>query len=204
MAARRPRSCCARPTPRRARRRRRRRPRRGWRSGAAAWAAPGRPDSAVTMGTLTMARAGLPAANNVATTASAMAGRMTAHGSAEAGMRWWALCSTWGRYTSQATRPSTKPARAPVTPTMTPLARMTRRTFLSVAPMASSIPMARRRRWASTVKPPTDTSAISSMPSVASVSTTVSGLSALPPRRAGASRNSDQAQRHRRWRRRAR
>ena len=45
--------------------------------------------------------------------------------------------------------------------------------------MASTMPMARTRRWASTVKPPTETSAISSMPRVASVSTTVSGLIAL-------------------------
>ncbi len=48
-----------------------------------------------------------------------------------------------------------------------------------MAPIAPSMPRARSRRWASTVKPPTDTSAISSMPMVASVSTMVSGLIAL-------------------------
>ena len=42
--------------------------------------------------------------------------------------------------------------------------------------MASSIPRARRRRCASTVKPPIDTSAIKSMPTVATASTMVSGL----------------------------
>jgi hypothetical protein len=57
---------------------------------------------------------------------------------------------------------------------------MTSRTFLSVAPIDSSIPMARSRRCASTVNPPTDTSAMRSMPRVASVSTIVSGLSAFP------------------------
>ena len=62
---------------------------------------------------------------------------------------------------------------------MTPLASSTSRTLRSVAPMDSSIPMARRRRCASTVKPPTDTSAISNMPTVANASTMVSGLIVL-------------------------
>ena len=39
--------------------------------------------------------------------------------------------------------------------------------------------MARKRRCASTVKPPTDTSAISNMPTVANASTMVSGLIGL-------------------------
>ena len=51
--------------------------------------------------------------------------------------------------------------------------------FLSVAPRAPSIPSERSRRCASTVKPPTATKAISSMPTVASASTMVSGLSGL-------------------------
>ena len=38
------------------------------------------------------------------------------------------------------------------------------------------MPSARMRRWASTVKPPMETSAISSMPTVASVSMMVDGL----------------------------
>ena len=41
------------------------------------------------------------------------------------------------------------------------------------------MPSERSRRWASTVKPPTATRAMSSMPTVASASTMVSGLSAL-------------------------
>ena len=41
------------------------------------------------------------------------------------------------------------------------------------------MPSARSRRWASTVKPPTDTRAMSSMPTVASVSVMVAGLMAL-------------------------
>ncbi len=52
--------------------------------------------------------------------------------------------------------------------------------FLSVAPWAPSIPSERSRRWASTMKPPTATSAMRSMPTVASASTMVSGLSTLP------------------------
>ena len=51
--------------------------------------------------------------------------------------------------------------------------------FRSVAPRAPSIPSERSRRWASTVKPPTATRAMSSMPTVASPSTMVSGLSGL-------------------------
>ena len=41
------------------------------------------------------------------------------------------------------------------------------------------MPSERSRRWASTVKPPTATSAMSSMPTVASPRTMVSGLSGL-------------------------
>ena len=51
--------------------------------------------------------------------------------------------------------------------------------FLSVAPRAPSMPSERSRRCASTVKPPTATRAMSSMPTVASASTMVSGLSGL-------------------------
>ena len=51
--------------------------------------------------------------------------------------------------------------------------------FLSVAPRAPSMPSERNRRCASTVKPPTATRAMSSMPTVASPSTIVSGLSGL-------------------------
>ena len=79
---------------------------------------------------------------------------------------------------------------------MTPLASSTSRTLRSVAPMDSSIPRARIRRCASTVKPPIDTSAISSMPTVASASTmvagsiglllaTVAGVETLDPMRPG-------------------
>ncbi len=51
--------------------------------------------------------------------------------------------------------------------------------FLSVAPSAPSMPSERSRRCASTVKPPTATRAMSSMPTVASASTMVSGLRGL-------------------------
>ena len=51
--------------------------------------------------------------------------------------------------------------------------------FLSVAPSAPSMPSERSRRCASTVKPPTATRAMSSMPTVASASTMVLGLSGL-------------------------
>ena len=49
----------------------------------------------------------------------------------------------------------------------------------SVAPSAPSIPIARSRRCASTVNPPTDTSAMRSIASVTSASTIVSGLNVL-------------------------
>ena len=112
-------------------------------------------------------------------TASTMAGAITAHGSANIPMRWCAFCSLVGRYASQSTRPSTKPKTAPTTPTMTPLASRTSRTLRSVAPMDSSIPRERIRRCASTVKPPIDTKAMRSMPTVASASTMVAGLMML-------------------------
>ena len=51
-----------------------------------AFGAAGRPDSAATMDSLVTARAGRAAAKYVATTASAMAGPITTHGSANAGM----------------------------------------------------------------------------------------------------------------------
>ena len=73
----------------------------------------------------------------------------------------------------------TAPSRVPATPTTIPLARTTRRTFLSVAPTAPSIPSERSRRWASTVNPPMDTRPMRSIPMVASASTMVSGLNRL-------------------------
>ncbi len=68
---------------------------------------------------------------------------------------------------------------APTTPTMTPFDSKTSRTLRSVAPMDSSIPRDRMRRCASTVKPPIDTRAMSSMPTVARASTMVDGLMPL-------------------------
>ena len=64
-------------------------------------------------------------------------------------------------------------------PTTVPFALTTRRTWLSVAPVDSSIPIERRRRWARTVNPPTETSATSSIPSTSAASEIVSGLSGL-------------------------
>ena len=58
-----------------------------------------------------------------------------------------------------------------------PFALTTRRTWRSVAPVDSSMPIERMRRCASTVKPPTETSAMSSMPSTSAASEIVSGLS---------------------------
>ncbi len=57
----------------------------------------GRPDRAATVDILVMARAGREAAKNVASTASASAGPITTHGSANAPIRWCALCSAVGR-----------------------------------------------------------------------------------------------------------
>ena len=57
----------------------------------------GRPESAVTMGTLVIDRAGREAAKYVATMATIMPGMITAHGRAKTPIRWWALGSTCGR-----------------------------------------------------------------------------------------------------------
>ena len=51
----------------------------------------------MTIGTLVMARAGREAARKVATTASAIAGPMTTHGSWNGPITWWASASTRGR-----------------------------------------------------------------------------------------------------------
>ena len=115
----------------------------------------------------------------MATTARAIAPAITPHGSWNGPITWWALASTRGRYASHAASPMTAPSRVPATPTTSPLARTTRRTFLSVAPTAPSMPSERSRRCASTVKPPMATRAIRSMPIVASPSTMVSGLNGL-------------------------
>ncbi len=57
----------------------------------------GRPARAATMDSRVMARAGRAEAKYVATTARAIAGPMTIHGSWNAPIRWWALDSTLGR-----------------------------------------------------------------------------------------------------------
>ena len=57
------------------------------------------------------------------------------------------------------------------------MALTTSPTLASVAPCAPSMPIERSRRCASTVNPPTATSAISSIPSVAAASEMVTGLS---------------------------
>ncbi len=102
---------------------------------------------------------------------------ITSHGSWNMPIMWCALASTCGRYTSQAARPSTNPATAPTRPTTAPLARTTRRMFLSVAPTAPSIASERSRRWARTVKPPTETRPMRSIPTVIAAIAMVSGLS---------------------------
>ena len=57
----------------------------------------GRPDRAVTIGTLVIDWAGREAAKKVATMASTMAMPMTTHGSANTPMRWCELDSRCGR-----------------------------------------------------------------------------------------------------------
>ena len=62
-----------------------------WRGGA------GRPESAGTIGTLVIARAGRDAAKKAATTASTIAAATTIQGRANTPMTWCALCSRLGR-----------------------------------------------------------------------------------------------------------
>ena len=140
----------------------------------------GRPESAVTMGTLVIDRAGREAARYVATMATIMLGMITAHGRVKAPIRWWELDSACGRYSSHATRPNAAPKNVPTTPTTAPFAFTTSLMFRSVAPRAPSMPIERRRRCASTVKPPTATRAMRSIPTVATANTIVSGLKTLP------------------------
>ena len=56
------------------------------------------------------------------------------------------------------------------------MAVITSRTLRSVAPSAASMPSARSRRWAITVKPATDTSPMNTSPRTATASTIVAGL----------------------------
>ena len=72
-----------------------------------------------------------------------------------------------------------KPRMAPATPTTVPFAATTSRTWRSVAPIDSSIPIERIRRCASTVKPPIETRAIKSMPRTSAASEMVSGFNGL-------------------------
>ena len=62
---------------------------------------------------------------------------------------------------------ATAPTTAPTTPTAAPLATMTSRMLRSVAPSAASMPSARSRRWASTVKPAAATSPMKISPTTA-------------------------------------
>ena len=61
-------------------------------------------------------------------------------------------------------------------PTTAPLTSMTRRTLRSVAPIDSSMPSARRRRCASTVKPAVATSPTKIRPKTATTNTMTAGL----------------------------
>ena len=57
----------------------------------------GRPESAWTIGTLVIARAGREAAKYAATTANTIAATTTGHERASAPIRWCELCSRCGR-----------------------------------------------------------------------------------------------------------
>ena len=111
-------------------------------------------------------------------TASTMAGTITFQGNANVPMRWWALARR-GAVGQPGPRPSAKPTSGADEADDDAIRPQDEADVRSVAPIDSSIPRERMRRWASTVKPPIDTRAISSMPSVASASTMVDGLMTL-------------------------
>ena len=75
--------------------------------------------------------------------------------------------------------PIAPPSSAPITPTTAPLATMTSRTCLSVAPSEDRTPSERSRRWASTVKPATATRPMKNSPTTANASAITAGVSPL-------------------------
>ncbi len=80
--------------------------------------------------------------------------------------RWRRIRSRCGAKPNHAMSPMAAPTVALTTPTTAPLASITKRTCRSVAPIDSSMPRARSRRWAITVKPEMASKPMNSMPTV--------------------------------------
>ncbi len=135
------------------------------------WGRGGRPDRAATIGTRAADRAGHQAAATAVRTARARAVPMAHHGRSNRSIRWSASVSRWGAKAIQPTRPAAAPVMAAAAPTTAPLATSTSRTWRSAAPTAPSMPRARWRRWAMTVKPATATRPTNSRLIVARAST---------------------------------
>ncbi len=117
-------------------------------------------------------RAGHQAATVAATTASSATATRRGQGRSVRGMRWFAADSTAGAATIQPTTPSTVPMTAATAPVMAPVASMTSRTWRCVAPIATSMPSWRWRRWATTTKAAAASSPTSASASVVTARTT--------------------------------
>ena len=136
----------------------------------------GRPDSAATIGTRATARAGRRDASVAVRTAST-------HRAADQPPGQVRPRDTVVRSVGQVTARTrsrrrdrvTAPMSAPTPPTRAPLVTMTRRTLRSVAPSAESMPSARSRRWASTVKPAAATRPTKIRPMIAIANTMTAG-----------------------------
>ena len=138
----------------------------------------GRAERAATIGVRAALRAGHQAAVTAVVTASSIATRIAHQGRWNRSMRCSAMVSSRGLNANHPARPTVVPVMAATAPTTAPLASRTSRMCRSPAPIAPSIPRARRRRWAITVKPATANRPTNSSPMVASTSTLIVALAA--------------------------
>ncbi len=129
--------------------------------------AGGRADRAAMTGMRAVARAGHHDAPVAVSIASTMPVTTTHHGTSKRSMRCPAAGSTTGARASQVSSPAPVPITAAAAPTAAPLASITSRTCLSVAPVAASSPIWRCRRCAITTNPAPATRATSSRTTVA-------------------------------------
>jgi hypothetical protein len=97
-------------------------------------------------------------------------------------MRWPSSDSSWALSAIQPATPRVAPASAPTAPMTRPLASRASRMCRWLAPIAPSMPSARSRRWAITVKPATASRPTNTSPIVASTSTTTVDVSASSER----------------------
>ena len=128
--------------------------------------ADGRPDSACTIGTRAIERAGHHAAAVAVTTPSTTPVAMSHHGTSNRGIRYPRAGSRNGTIRTQPAIPHTVPTIDAVRPTMKPFVSTRNRTWPSLPPIAPSMPSCRSRRCAMTTNPAAATSATSASTTV--------------------------------------